>query len=319
MNYNSQNKRDLYLSIVIPVFNEEESVRELYSQITLVCEREKYSYEIIFVDDGSTDSTFDVLNVLFQQDPRVKVIQFRKNSGKSDALSAGFEVSSGDYVVTMDGDLQDDPNEIPALLKEIEKGYDLVSGWKASRKDPLSKKIPSKVWNFGTSMLTGLKLHDFNCGLKIYRSEVVKNLKIYGELYRYIPALANWQGFRVGELKVNHRSRKYGKSKFGASRFLKGFLDLITVMFLSKYTTRPLHLFGSVGFLFSIAGGGITIYLIAIRILKKSYLSNRPLLYLGILFLIIGVQFISIGLLGEMITRSQSDRNTFSIRKTLGV
>jgi len=316
---NSEEKNRKAVSVVVPVFNEAESLKELYQQIVETCERERLSFEVIFIDDGSDDSTFIVLEQLFQRDPRVKVIQFRKNSGKSDALSAGFEIASGDYVITMDGDLQDDPAEIPALIKEIEKGYDMISGWKAKRRDPLSKRIPSKVWNLGTSLLTGLKLHDFNCGLKIYKSEVVKNLKIYGELYRYIPALANWQGFRVGEMAVNHRPRKYGKSKFGASRFLKGFLDLITVMFLGKYTKRPLHLFGSVGFLFSIAGSGITIYLIVLRLMKKSFLSNRPLLYLGILFLIIGVQFISIGLLGEMITRSQPDTNRYSIRKSLGV
>jgi len=316
---NAEKRNIKAVSVVVPVLNEAESLKELYQQIVEVCEKEALSFEVIFIDDGSNDSTFAVLEQLFQRDPRIKVIQFRKNSGKSDALSAGFEIASGTYVVTMDGDLQDDPAEIPALIKKLEMGWDMVSGWKAKRRDPLSKRIPSKVWNLGTSFLTGLKLHDYNCGLKIYKSEVVKSLKIYGELYRYIPALANWQGFRVGEMAVNHRPRKYGKSKFGASRFLKGFLDLITVMFLGKYTKRPLHLFGSVGFLFSIAGSAITIYLIVIRIMRKTFLSNRPLLYLGILFLIIGVQFISIGLLGEMIARSQPEKNRYSIRKSLGV
>lgn len=319
LNSNKPQGKKFLISIIVPAYNEAESLPELFSQIASVCDRERLVFEVIFIDDGSTDGTFDALRELFHKDPRVKIIQFRKNFGKSAALSAGFDAASGEYVITMDADLQDDPEEIPALVREIEKGYDLVSGWKETRHDPVSKRFPSWVWNIGTSIFTGLKLHDFNCGLKIYRYELIKELQVYGELHRYIPALAHWQGFSVGEIPVHHRPRLYGKTKFGASRFIKGFLDLITVMFLGKYTKRPLHLFGSVGFVFTLAGGGITLYLIVLRILKQSYLSNRPLLYLGILFLIIGVQFISIGLLGEMITRSQPDEASYSVKKTLGV
>ncbi len=309
----------LDISVVVPVYNEERSLVELHDQICRVCEKNRLSFEVIYVDDCSTDRSFDILSSIHKKDRRAKIIQFRKNFGKSEALAAGFSVAAGAMIVTMDGDLQDDPLEIPNLIKKLEEGYDLVSGWKRKRKDPITKKIPSWLWNRAASMLTGVKIHDFNCGLKIYRREVVEVLHIYGELHRYIPALAYWEGFRVSEIVVNHRPRKYGKSKYGVSRYVKGILDLITVLFLSRYTKRPLHVFGFIGLCSSLIGSGITLYLIILRIAKKTYLSNRPLLFIGVLLLILGIQFISIGLLGEMITRSIVKGQHYSIRRRLGV
>ncbi len=307
------------LSVVIPLFNEEESLRTLHAEIMAACDPLGLLYEIIYVDDGSADGSFPVLESLYSANPdRVKVIQFRKNSGKSDALSAGFAAASGKRVVTMDADLQDDPSEIPGLLARLEDGFDLVSGWKKKRRDPISKKLPSRLFNAVTSLLTGIRIHDFNCGLKAYRREVLHSLEVYGELHRYIPVLAHWEGYRVGEVKVHHRARKYGKTKYGMSRFFKGPLDLLTVMFLGRYTRRPLHLFGIVGFITSMLGMIITVYLIVLRLTRVSYLSNRPLFFVGIMLILLGIQFISIGLLGEMITRSHASVHTYKIRRTLG-
>ncbi|MFC1568993.1 glycosyltransferase family 2 protein [bacterium] len=306
------------LSVIIPVFNEADSIQELVQEISDVLSSQKMTYEILFIDDGSKDNSFKILETCHQKDPHIRVIQFRCNLGKSEALSAGFSMARGDMVVTMDSDLQDDPAEIPKLIMKLNEGYDLISGWKKTRKDPLSKRIPSKVWNSMTAMMTGLKLHDFNCGLKIYRNEVVKSVDVYGELHRYIPALANWEGFRISEMAVNHRPRKFGRSKYGTSRFFKGFLDLITVMFLSRYTKRPLHLFGMAGMLFGSIGAIITGTLIVLRIAGTIYLSNRPILFIGVLFLILGMQFFNIGLLGEMITRSQAKSRGYTIRRFLG-
>lgn len=306
------------VSVVIPLYNEDESLSELHQEITAVCKSRYKSYEIIFVDDGSNDKSMDVLEELNKKDVKVKVIQFRRNYGKSEALAAGFEAATGDFVVTMDADLQDDPAEIPNLIESLEQGYDLVSGWKKNRLDPLSKRLPSKLFNKVTAIMTGIKIHDFNCGLKMYRREVIKSVKVYGEMHRYIPALAKWEGFKVTERIVNHRPRKFGKTKFGMSRFTNGLFDLLTVMFISKYTKRPLHLFGLLGLTSGLAGGIITLYLVLNRIINRAYLSNRPLLFVGILLLIVGVQFISIGLLGEMITRSQTETNKHSIQKKLG-
>lgn len=313
-----QNQKTV-LSIVIPLYNEMESLRELHSEICRVCEDRLIPFEVIYIDDGSTDDSFKVLEQIHEGDPRTKIIQFRKNFGKSDALSAGFSHAKGEMVVTMDADLQDDPNEIPKLMAKLDEGYDLISGWKRRRKDPLSKRLPSKFFNRVTSLLTGIRIHDFNCGLKIYRRETVESVNVYGELHRYIPALAKWEGFRIGEIEVNHRVRKYGKTKYGLSRFLRGALDLITVMFLSRYTKRPLHLFGLIGLCSTLCGLGITIYLLILRMMGATWLSNRPLLYIGVLLLIVGIQFISIGLLGEMITQSHTANHKYSIRRTLGV
>jgi glycosyltransferase involved in cell wall biosynthesis len=307
------------LSVVIPLYNEQASLRELYQEIRRICEEKHLVWEIVFVDDGSTDDSFQVLEDLHNSDPNVKALQFRQNVGKSEALSAGFQAASGKWIVTMDADLQDDPAEIPRLLEKLEPGYDVVSGWKKKRRDPISRRFLSRIYNRVTGWLTGLRIHDMNCGLKIYRQEVVRSLNIYGELHRYIPVLAHREGFRVGEIPVNHRARKYGRSKYGMSRIVKGLLDLITVLFLSRYTRRPLHLFGALGLLFTLAGGGITLYLVILRITRMVYLSNRPLLFIGVLLIIVGIQFVSIGLLGEMITRSHASGHIFKIRKSLGV
>lgn len=300
---------------MIPLYNEEESLRELYEKIRTALTRIN-RYDIIFVDDGSTDGSFRILQDFRQRDRRVKIIRFRRNFGKSAALSAGFAQAEGQFVVTMDADLQDDPNEITGLLNELKKGTDLVSGWKKKRRDPLSKTIPSKFFNFVTSVMTGIPLHDFNCGLKGYRKDVVKEVKIYGELHRYIPVLAHWLGFKVGEVPVQHHPRKYGKTKFGIGRFWKGFLDLVTVLFTTRYLQRPLHLFGFWGIVFFLAGVGIDGYLIYLKFTEGMVLSNRPLFTGGILLIIVGVQFVSIGLIGEIIskTRSSAERE-YSIRE----
>ena len=305
----------LEVSLVIPLYNEEQSLRELYDKIRSAMNRIN-RYEIIFVDDGSTDSSFRVLQDLRHRDRHVKIIRFRRNFGKSAALSVGFVQAEGAFVVTMDADLQDDPNEIPSLLNELKKGLDLVSGWKKKRHDPISKTIPSKFFNFVTSVMTGIRLHDFNCGLKGYRKEVVKEVKIYGELHRYIPVLAHWLGFKVGEVPVQHHARKYGKTKFGIGRFWKGFLDLLTVLFTTRYLQRPLHLFGFWGIVFFLAGFVIDGYLVFLKLYEGIALSNRPLFTAGILLIIVGVQFISIGLIGEMISKTrQTLDKEYSIRE----
>ncbi|MBN2092102.1 glycosyltransferase family 2 protein [candidate division KSB1 bacterium] len=306
------------LSIVIPLLNEKESLTELYERIRAIVQQLQKTYEIIFIDDGSSDGSDKVLLDLHKQDKNVKIIQFRKNYGKSAALAEGFARVQGEYVITMDADLQDDPQEIPRLIQKLDEGYDLVSGWKKKRYDPLSKRVPSKFFNWFVSKVAGLRLHDFNCGLKIYRKEVVKTLKLYGQLHRFIPMLAHWQGFRVSEIPVQHHPRKYGESKFGVSRFTSGLFDLITIIFLSKFKKRPLHLFGVAGLIAFLSGMAISLYLTIERIFTRSYLSNRPILFLGILLIIVGIQFVSIGLLGEMITETQTESNGLSIRKMTG-
>jgi len=305
------------VSVIIPLLNEKESLKELYQGLRMTLEGVGKPFELIFVDDGSEDGSFEEIARLSQSDPRVKAIQFRRNYGKSAALSVGFEAAQGEVVVTIDADLQDDPGEIPKLLSKLEEGYDLVSGWKRRRQDPLSKRIASRVFNRVTSWISGLRIHDINCGLKAYRREVCKRLHPYGELHRYLPVLAHWDGFRVGEVEVVHHPRKYGRTKFGLSRYPSGFFDLITVLFLSRYLRKPLHLFGIIGVFSFVAGFVINLYLTILR-LTGHWISNRPLLFLGILLLILGVQFISIGLLGEMITASQKTHKDYGIRNTLG-
>lgn len=306
-----------YLSIVVPLFNEEESLRELYGRIAGVMKQVGKPYEIIFVDDGSTDASFTVLSELHAKHKEVKVIQFRRNFGKSAALSVAFKEAQGEFVVTMDADLQDDPDEIPGLLAVMGSNYDLVSGWKKKRHDPISKIIPSRFFNFVTAQMTGIPIHDFNCGLKAYRRDVVKQITVHGELHRYIPALAHWAGFRVTEKSVQHHPRKYGRTKFGISRFFNGFLDLLTVLFTTRYIRKPLHLFGIWGLFSFIIGLLIDLYLTVEWFAGRTSLSNRPLFMVGFLFIIIGIQFISIGLLGEMISRQERDEDTYSIRETL--
>lgn len=305
------------LSIVIPLLNEEGSLKELHQQLRSTLGRMNLRYEILFVDDGSTDRSFQVLRDLKRIDRHVKVIRFRRNYGKSAALSVGFDKAQGTTVVTMDADLQDDPAEIPALKRKLEEGFDLVSGWKKVRRDPITKTIPSRFFNAVTALLTGISIHDFNCGLKAYRRDVVKTIKVYGELHRYLPVLAHWEGFRVGEMVVHHRARKYGKTKFGIGRFWRGFLDLLTALFTTRYIRRPLHLFGFWGILSVIAGIIIAGWLIVEWFLGLTSLSNRPLFLGGIFLIIIGVQFISIGLLGEMITKTQKAEEEYSIKEFL--
>jgi len=305
-------------SLVIPSYNEEESLQELYDRITAVMAGMKKSYEIIFVDDGSTDGSGRLIEELHRKDERVKLIQFMHNYGKSAALAAGFRVARGTFVVTMDSDLQDDPGEIPQLLAKLETGYDLVSGWKKVRHDPFIKRWTSKIYNYFTSRFSGIQLHDFNCGLKIYRREVVKTMQVYGELHRYLPVIAHRNGFRVTEIPVTHHARKYGSSKFGIARFARGAFDLMTISFLTRYRMRPLHLFGVLGFLFFLGGFVITILLTWQRIFENRFLSNRPLLFLGVLLIIVGIQFFSIGLLGEMITSLRKESDYFLVRRCLG-
>jgi glycosyltransferase involved in cell wall biosynthesis len=303
--------------VVIPLLNEEESLKELYHQLRSVLSRMNTRYELLFIDDGSTDRSFQVLRDLKRNDRHIKIIRFRRNYGKSAALSVGFEKAQGSIVITMDADLQDDPAEIPSLKKHLEDGYDLVSGWKRKRRDPMSKTVPSRLFNAVTALLTGIKIHDFNCGLKAYRREVVKSVKIYGELHRFVPVLAHWEGFRIGEMVVQHRPRKYGKTKFGIRRFWRGFLDLLTALFTTRYLRRPLHLFGFWGLLSVFAGVVIDGWLAIEWALGQTSLSNRPLFLGGILLIIVGIQFVSLGLLGEMISKTSSSAPEYQIRDFL--
>ena len=304
------------VSLVIPLLNEAESlpelIRRLQKQLNALFDG---SYELIFVDDGSTDGSCDVLSRHREQDPRIRIIRFRRNYGKSAALSVGFERVRAPIVVTMDADLQDDPDEIPRMLEKLEEGYDLVSGWKKKRHDPWHKTMPSRLFNAVTSAASGIRLHDFNCGFKMYRSEVVKELKVYGEMHRYLPALAHWQGFRVTELPVRHHPRRFGVSKFGLSRLVKGYLDLLTVLVTTRYLKRPLHLFGTVGSLFGLAGFGINLYLSIEWFLGNTYFSNRPLALLGVLLIIVGIQLVSMGLLSELMVRNSINNDQYSIRE----
>ena len=307
-------QQNIEISVVIPLYNEEQSVKELADQLKTTLMRLGGRYELIFVDDGSTDNSFRVLRDLHFRNNRIKVIRFRRNYGKSAALMVGFQRAQGEFIVTMDADLQDDPAEIPNLIRQIRLGFDVVSGWKKKRRDPITKTIPSKFFNFVTSFMTGIKIHDFNCGLKAYRKDVVRSVNVYGELHRYIPVLAHWQGYRIGEIVVQHRARKYGKTKFGMGRFFKGFLDLVTVLFTTRYISRPLHLFGVWGMVSTFAGMCIDGYLIAEWIAGTTSLGNRPLFLVGLILIIVGIQFVSIGLLGEMITRGQHVEKEYSIR-----
>lgn len=290
------------ISFVIPAKNEEKSVGILAEKIDVVLKGLKSKYEIIFVDDGSTDKTLKNLQSLHRKRKAIKVISLRGNWGKSMALEAGFLHARGDIIFTMDADLQDEPKEIPHFLKKIEEGYDLVSGWKKIRHDPSSKVLPSRILNFLIRKVTGLPIHDTNCGFKAYRREVVESLNLYGEQYRFIPIFASKQNFRVGEIVVAHNPRKYGKSKFGVERNIKGFLDLITVVFLTGYIRRPGHFFGLIGFISFFFGLVIGIYIAFLRFTTGSIQFHHPLLFLGMLLMIIGVQLVVTGLIGEMIT-----------------
>lgn len=291
------------LSIIIPVHNEEENILELYKSLYNILSLVGKTYEIIYVDDGSTDDSFEKIKSI--EDARVKVVRFQRNYGKAAALSCGFKKSKGDIVITMDGDLQDDPKEIPRFIEELDK-YDMVSGWKSKRYDPISKTLPSRFFNWLTRFITGVKINDFNCGYKAYHNYVVKNINLYGEFHRYIPALAYWRGYSVGEIEVEHHPRIHGESKYGVERLLKGFLDLITVTFLMMYKKRPLHMFGGIGFLLGFSGVFISVYLMFLWIIGER-IGERPLLMLGILLTVIGAQFVSLGLIGELITNSRNN------------
>lgn len=297
------------VSIVVPVYEEAASLPELAEEIRMVCEAQGYMFEVWLIDDGSKDDSWVVISRLHEQDPRFAGVRLRRNYGKSAALAVGFARARGRYVVTLDADLQDDPAEIPALIALLEQGYDLVSGWKKKRQDPLSKTIPSRFFNFVTRKLSGIPLHDFNCGLKAYRQEVVKAVRVYGELHRYIPLLAYWEGFsRITEKSVHHRPRKYGRTKFGLERFVRGFLDLITVLFLTRFMSQPMHFFGSFGVLAFLAGLAISFWLTLEKLLWNQPLTNRPLLLLGVLMILVGVQMFTTGLLGELLIRERMER-----------
>ena len=308
------------ISVVIPLFNEEESLPELTQWIDKVMNENNFSYEIIFIDDGSTDGSWSIIEKLKERYPAVKAIKFRRNYGKSAGLNEGFRHAKGDVVITMDADLQDSPDEIPELYNMIVKdGYDLVSGWKKKRYDPLSKTIPTKLYNAVARMMSGIKLHDFNCGLKAYKNEVVKSIEVLGEMHRYIPVIAKWAGFKnIGEKVVVHRPRKYGVTKFGLERFINGPLDLMSIMFVSKFGKRPMHFFGSFGALFILLGFVILLYLSVDKLFFGSAgIATRPLFFFGILTFIVGTQLFATGFLAEMMLRTSSERNDYLIEKTL--
>lgn len=310
------------ISIVIPLFNEEESLTELTAWIHRVCKPMQVAYEIIFVDDGSRDNSWAVINSLAATNPEIKAIKFRRNYGKSAALNEGFQAASGRCVITMDADLQDSPDEIPGLYKMIiEDKFDVVSGWKKKRYDPITKTIPTKLYNWATRKISGIRLHDFNCGLKAYRLDVVKSIEVYGEMHRYIPVIAKWAGFiKIGEKVVVHQKRKYGVTKFGLERFINGFLDLLSISFVGRFGKKPMHFFGFFGTLLFLAGFGIAIYLAYGKFMLAEYkMTERPLFYFGLLAMILGVQLFLAGFLGELIARSSADRNHYLIEKRVGL
>ncbi|MFA8342135.1 MAG: glycosyltransferase family 2 protein [Rhodothermaceae bacterium] len=302
-------------SVVIPLLNEEESLRTLTQEIAKAFQQIKMDYEIIFIDDGSTDGSLRILKELKKQNNQIRYISFRQNYGKAAALQVGFEEVKGDAVITMDADLQDDPSEIPNLLKKLNEGWDVVSGWKRKRYDPFIKKHTSKFFNYTTRLMSGIKIHDFNCGLKAYRKEVVKSVKLYGELHRYIPVLAKYNGFTVTEIPVKHHPRRYGKTKYGISRFFKGFIDLITVAFTTRYVKRPLHFFGVLGSMAFFLGFLVNAYLTYEWFFHNISLTRRPLLLFGILMIIVGVQLFSVGLIGEMLVYNKHNTKEYEVKE----
>lgn len=310
------------ISLVIPLYNEEESLPELSEWIDRVMKANHFSYEIIYVDDGSTDESWNVIEELRKKNPNIKGIKFQRNYGKSAGLNEGFRAAEGEVVITMDADLQDNPEEIPEMRRMIlENGFDIVSGWKKKRYDnTFTKNIPSRFFNAVTRKVSGIKLHDFNCGLKAYRNKVVKTIEVYGEMHRYIPVIAKWSGFKkIGEKVVEHRARKYGVSKFGWERFVNGFLDLISISFVGRFAKRPMHFFGLLGTLFFLIGIGITVSLIITKIFDPVFtLTNRPGFYLALTTVIIGVQLFLAGFIGELISRNAPGRNFYHIEKKTG-
>ena len=309
------------ISVVIPLLNEEESLPELAAWIERVMQENHLSYEVLFVDDGSRDGSWKIIEGLATQNPNLKGIKFRRNYGKAAALNVGFSNAVGDVVITMDADMQDSPDEIPGLYEMIRTGgYDLVSGWKKKRHDPISKTIPTRFYNWTTRRMSGIKLHDFNCGLKAYKNDVIKSIEVYGEMHRYIPVIAKWAGFnRIGEKVVIHRKRKYGKTKYGFDRFLKGYLDLLTINFTARFGKRPMHFFGLLGSLLFLAGFIIAGYLAYEKFFLQAFkMTERPLFFFGLLAMILGTQLFVAGFLGEMISRNSFEKNNYLIEKKLG-
>jgi len=322
MNCKDKNATNSFISVVIPLLNEEENLPELYDSLKNVLSQYNKK-EIIFIDDGSTDNTYRILNQLHEKDPDVKIIRFRRNFGQTAALSAGFNYAKGDIIITMDGDLQNDPKDIPRLVDKIQEGNDIVCGWRADRNDPfLSKKIPSLISNWLARQLTGVKIHDSGCTLKAFRSEVVRNIRLYGELHRYIPAVASWMGVTIEEITVKHHPRTHGKSNYNISRLFRGMLDLMTVTFLISYSTRPMQLFGIPGAISVCLGFLIGGYLSVVRLLYNESIGDRPLLMLAVLLTIMGIQFISMGLLGEIIVRTYYEvlnKQIYAMKDTIGL
>jgi len=311
-----------YISIVIPVFNEEKNINLLHTELKKVLDSLEKDYEIIFVDDGSTDKTYHLLRQICKKDRKVKVVVFRRNFGQTAAISAGFDYAKGEIIVTLDADLQNDPKDIPQLIDKIEEGFDVVSGWRAERKDSfLSRRLPSHISNWLTSLFTGVKLHDYGCTLKAYRKEITKNIKLYGEMHRFIPALASWVGASICEVKVRHHPRKYGKSRYNFSRISIGFLDLLTVKFLLSFATRPIQIFGKFGLISMLLGFICGIALIVMKVVSRVNMTGNPFLYLSILFFLIGGQFLSLGLLGEIISRTyheSQNKSIYFVKEILG-
>jgi glycosyltransferase involved in cell wall biosynthesis len=295
------------ISVVVPVHNEERSIALLHEELQAALDPLGETWEAVYVDDGSTDGSFGALTRLHAREDNVRVVRLRRNFGKAAALAAGFAQAEGDRVVTIDGDLQDDPSEIPSMLAKLDEGFDLVSGWKARRRDPLTRRIPSKLFNWVAGWMSGLRLHDMNCGLKAYRSDVVRSLVLYGELHRFIPVLAHEQGYRVAELPVNHRPREHGRSRYGVERYLRGFLDLLSVSFMGRYRHRPLHLFGGLGLTLTLLGFAVLLYLTVVKLTGHA-IGQRPLLTLGVLLVVVGMQFFTLGLISEMITSHHEER-----------
>jgi glycosyltransferase involved in cell wall biosynthesis len=314
----------LNVSLVIPLFNEAESLPELHAWIVRVCKQENLSYEILLLDDGSNDGSWDIIKTLKNQDANVRGFRFRTNYGKSAALNVGFAEANGEVVITMDADLQDSPDEIPGLIEMIKtEGYDVVSGWKKKRYDPLSKTIPTKLFNWATRKISDLELHDFNCGLKAYRNEVVKNIEVYGEMHRYIPVIAKWAGFpKVGEKVVVHQARKYGSTKFGMNRFVNGFLDLMSLFFMSKFGKKPMHFFGLLGVLNFLVGLFMACWIIVEKLIyviqdkRAPLVTDSPIFYIGLVAMIIGTQLFLAGFIGELVSRSNPERNSYNIKET---
>lgn len=316
--------KDLQISLVVPLYNEDESLTELHDWIVRVMKENSFSYEVIFVDDGSTDNSWSVVEQLNAKDANVKGIKFQRNYGKSAALQKGFEAAQGSVVITMDADLQDSPDEVPELYRMIvEDGFDVVSGWKKKRYDPISKTIPTKIYNWAARVITGIKLHDFNCGLKAYRIAVVKSIEVYGDMHRYIPPLAKYAGFhKIGEKVVVHQARKYGTTKFGLNRFVNGPLDLMTVAFMGKFGKKPMHFFGVIGTIMFIIGFGFSLYLGIDKLFINEHavkIADRTEFYVAVAAMIMGVQFFLAGFVAEMIGRNSSSRNTYLVEKTIDV